>query len=68
MRETKLDRTELVAYLEDNESMDFVEKASAEEEVKGSAKRMKAGTRSRIMVSILTSYLIQWPRWGQNDE
>jgi hypothetical protein len=38
MRETKLDRTELVAYLEDNESMDFVEKASAEEEVKGSAK------------------------------
>jgi hypothetical protein len=56
MQETKLDRSKLVAYLQDNEFMGFVEKACAEE-IKGSAK-MQA-TRLRIMVRISTSYLLQ---------
>ena len=54
MQETKLDRSKLVAYLQDNEFMGFVEAYA--EEIKGSAK-MQA-TRLRIMVRISTSYLL----------
>ena len=54
MQETKLDRSKLVAYLQDNEFMGFVEAYA--EEIKGSAK-MQA-TRLRIMVCISTSYLL----------